>query len=68
MMFLERDAYIDGVVDLAGAFNVWAASPEAAFLNRRFVFAQWDVDALKAKEAEVAQNPTMFTMVLSEGA
>lgn len=33
--------------DLPGNFAVWAASPEAAFLHGRFVWANWDVEELK---------------------
>ncbi|KAI1103981.1 NAD(P)-binding protein [Jackrogersella minutella] len=33
--------------DLPGHFAVWAATPEAAFLHGRFVWASWDVDELK---------------------
>jgi len=51
-------------LSLASGFAVWAASPEAAFLNNRFVWAAWDVDTLKSKAAEIAANPTMFTFVL----
>ena len=32
--------------NLAGNFAVWLASPEAAFLHGRFVWAEWDVDEL----------------------
>ncbi|XXG98351.1 hypothetical protein Hte_004674 [Hypoxylon texense] len=35
---------------LPGNFAVWAASPEAAFLHGRFVWANWDVDGLKSGE------------------
>jgi hypothetical protein len=52
------------IVDLAGAFAVWLASPEAAFLDNRLVFAHWDVDSLKAKEEEIRQNPKLFTIGL----
>ncbi|KAF5981405.1 short-chain alcohol dehydrogenase/reductase [Fusarium bulbicola] len=34
--------------NLPGHFSVWAASPEASFLHGRFVWANWDVDELKA--------------------
>ncbi|KAJ4110262.1 hypothetical protein NW768_012022 [Fusarium equiseti] len=34
--------------DLPGSFAVWAASPEAAFLHGRFVWAAWDVEELKS--------------------
>ncbi|KAF2801216.1 NAD(P)-binding protein [Melanomma pulvis-pyrius CBS 109.77] len=33
-------------VDLPGAFAVWAASKEAAFVHNRLVWASWDVDEL----------------------
>ncbi|KAI9148753.1 Dehydrogenase/reductase SDR family member [Paramyrothecium foliicola] len=33
--------------DLPGSFAVWAASPEAAFLHGRFVWAAWDVNELQ---------------------
>ncbi len=36
------------VVDLAAHFALWAASKEAAFLHGRFVWAEWDVEELKA--------------------
>lgn len=32
--------------DLPGAFAVWAASEEAAFVHNRFVWAAWDVEEL----------------------
>lgn len=36
-------------VDLPAEFMVWLTSPEAAFLNGRCAWANWDVDELKAK-------------------
>lgn len=33
-------------VDLPGAFSVWAASKEAAFVHNRIVWASWDVEEL----------------------
>lgn len=36
------------VVSLPGAFAVWCASGEAAFLHGRFVWSAWDVDELKS--------------------
>lgn len=33
--------------NLGGAFAVWAASGEAAFVHGRFVWASWDVEELK---------------------
>ncbi|KAK3325960.1 hypothetical protein B0H66DRAFT_144341 [Apodospora peruviana] len=52
-------------IDLPASFAVWAASPEAAFLDRRFVWAHWDVDSMKAQAAEIIANPSKFTMTLS---
>ena len=34
------------IASLPGAFAVWAASKEAAFLNGRTVWASWDVEEL----------------------
>jgi hypothetical protein len=36
--------------ELCGAFAVWAASKEAAFLHGRFVWCSWDVEELAAGE------------------
>ncbi|KAK0629559.1 hypothetical protein B0T17DRAFT_525825 [Bombardia bombarda] len=51
-------------IDLPGAFAVWAASDEAAFLNYRFVWANWDVDGLKASKDELSKDPFKFTIGL----
>ncbi|KAL4926817.1 SDR family oxidoreductase [Aspergillus undulatus] len=40
-------------VSLPGNFNVWLASPEAKFLNGKFLYTNWDVDELKAREKEL---------------
>lgn len=34
----------------------WLASPEAAFLKRKFVWANWDVDELKARAKEIESS------------
>ncbi|CAG8955917.1 hypothetical protein HYFRA_00008770 [Hymenoscyphus fraxineus] len=39
--------------ELPGGFSVWLASPEAEFLRGRFLFANWDVDGLKARAEEI---------------
>jgi hypothetical protein len=41
---------------LSADFIVWAASEEAAFLRGRFVFANFDVDELKARKNEIEQG------------
>jgi len=43
-----KDAFIWDEFALPADFSVWAASPEAAWLHGRFVWAHWDVDELKA--------------------
>jgi hypothetical protein len=40
-------------VSLPASFNVWLASPEARFLKGKFLWANWDVDELKARAAEI---------------
>ncbi|PTB62297.1 NAD(P)-binding protein [Trichoderma citrinoviride] len=43
-------------VQLPAHFMVWLASPEAAFLNGRSVWANWDVNELKAKTDAIKQS------------
>ncbi|KAF6811048.1 short chain dehydrogenase [Colletotrichum sojae] len=45
---------------LPAHFSVWLASEEAAFLNGRTVWANWDVDELK-KSAEKIKGGQLFT-------
>ena len=40
-------------MDLPAEFMVWLTSPEAAFLNGRCAWANWDVDELKAKADKI---------------
>ncbi|CAH0032702.1 unnamed protein product [Clonostachys rhizophaga] len=39
-------------VDLPGHFVVWLASPEAQFLNGKFVYSNWDVEELLGRKTE----------------
>ncbi|CZR69610.1 related to peroxisomal short-chain alcohol dehydrogenase [Phialocephala subalpina] len=50
--------------DLPGNFCVWLASPEAEFLNGRYVYVNWDVDELKAKKEEILKDPKLLTLGL----
>jgi hypothetical protein len=47
---------IDVLVNLPAHFNVWIASPEAEFLKGKFVWANWDVDELKALAEKVEES------------
>ncbi|KAF2622530.1 oxidoreductase [Macroventuria anomochaeta] len=40
-------------VGLPAAFMVWLASPEARFLKGKYLWANWDVDELKARRKEI---------------
>ncbi|RFU26478.1 hypothetical protein B7463_g9865, partial [Scytalidium lignicola] len=40
-------------VSLPASFNVWLASPESRFLKGKFLWANWDVDELKAQAKEI---------------
>ncbi|KAF1851289.1 NAD(P)-binding protein [Cucurbitaria berberidis CBS 394.84] len=51
------DGYDD--VSLPANFNVWLASPEARFLKGKFLWANWDVDELKARAEELAKGPLL---------
>ncbi|GAB1196658.1 hypothetical protein APSETT444_005933 [Aspergillus pseudonomiae] len=46
-------------VSLPASFNVWLASGEAHFLKGKYLWANWDVDELKAKEEEIAASPIL---------
>lgn len=41
------------IVDLPADFTVWLASPEASFLKGRQVWANWDVDELRARAGDI---------------
>jgi hypothetical protein len=54
--------------DLPGSFAVWAASPEAAFLHGRFVWAAWDVEELKSGPLrEKLENDETFLKITVKG-
>lgn len=44
------------IVQLPGSVAVWLASDEAAFLTGRFIWANWDVDELKARAIEIRNS------------
>ncbi|KAL4799124.1 putative NADP(+)-dependent dehydrogenase [Aspergillus venezuelensis] len=50
---LPLDSANQCLVDLSGDFAVWLVSEEAAFLNGRYVWANWDVDELRSKSSEI---------------
>jgi len=50
-------------IGLPGAFSVWLASPEAAFLKSKFVWVNWDVDELKAKAEEIEKTKVLTTIL-----
>ncbi|KAF3039406.1 hypothetical protein E8E12_008709 [Didymella heteroderae] len=41
---------------LPAGFIVWLASPEGKFLKGRYLWANWDVDELKAQKAEIKSS------------
>ncbi|KAM0715491.1 hypothetical protein Q7P37_008989 [Cladosporium fusiforme] len=51
-------------IKVPGDFAVWLASPEADFLNGRFVWAQWDVDDLISTKERVASDSSALTIGL----
>lgn len=55
---------MNAAVKLSGDFAVWLASPEAEFLNGRYVWAAWDVDEMIAMKDKVASDPGFLTMSL----
>jgi hypothetical protein len=51
-------------VKMAGDFALWLASPEAEFLNGRFIWAAWDVDEMIGMKEKVASDSSLLTMSL----
>ena len=49
---------------MAAHFAVWLSSQEASFLNGKFVWANWDVDELKAQAVEIEGNPILTANIL----
>ncbi|KAH8728129.1 oxidoreductase [Phaeosphaeriaceae sp. PMI808] len=43
--------------NLPASFMVWLASPEARFLKGKYLWANWDVDELKARANEIETTP-----------
>ncbi|KAH9230241.1 hypothetical protein K456DRAFT_1918798 [Colletotrichum gloeosporioides 23] len=50
-------------ISLPSDFLVWAASQEAAFLNGKFVFANWDVEELKASVGKIEGGADLSLML-----
>jgi NAD(P)-dependent dehydrogenase (short-subunit alcohol dehydrogenase family) len=59
------DAPSEGMTDgkLAGQFFAWLATDEAAFLSGRFVWAEWDIEELKAKKDEILEKDLLLTTI-----
>ncbi|KAL7918793.1 hypothetical protein ACQKWADRAFT_330377 [Trichoderma austrokoningii] len=53
--------------NLPGQVAVWAASPEAEFLHGRFIWANWDVDEVKAVLSKQISEDPNFLKVGIEG-
>ncbi|KAJ5105267.1 short-chain dehydrogenase/reductase [Penicillium alfredii] len=50
--------------NLPGDFCVWASTKAAAFLHGRFVWANWDVDELMARNTEICSQAGMLKIGL----
>lgn len=55
-------------VSLPGHFSVWLASAEARFLTGRFVYANWDVEELKGRAAEIERSDLLKIGLIGEPA
>ncbi|KAL9111037.1 MAG: hypothetical protein Q9227_004470 [Pyrenula ochraceoflavens] len=49
--------------ELAAGFMVWLTLPEAQFLNGKIVWANWDVEELKAKAEEISSGSLMTVRI-----
>lgn len=48
---------------LAGEFFAWVSTDEAEFLSGRFVWAEWDIEELKAKKTEILEKDLLLTTI-----
>ena len=64
----EAHGVIFVLVSLPGNFAVWLASAEADFLAGRFVYANWDVDELKARSEEIKTTDLLKIGLIGEPA
>lgn len=55
-------SFLRTTVELPAHFIVWLLSAEANFLRSRMVWANWDVEQLKAMEGKIAGDPAMLNM------
>ncbi|KAI1813740.1 NAD(P)-binding protein [Poronia punctata] len=46
-------------VSLPASFNLWLASSEAKFLNRKFLWCNWDIEELQARAKELQEGPEL---------
>ena len=61
----ERHVDASGsIADLPASFCVWLASGESDFLKGRIVWANWDVNEMKAKAEEIV-GKDLLTMRLA---
>jgi NAD(P)-dependent dehydrogenase (short-subunit alcohol dehydrogenase family) len=51
-------------VELPAHFSVWLASPESDFLKGKFLWANWDVDDLKALKGKIEADPSVLKVTL----
>jgi hypothetical protein len=67
--FLSRADHLEALVlivwpvELPGQFCVWLASPEAKFLNRKFVWANWDVEEMMERADEIKNSKLLDWML-----
>jgi hypothetical protein len=52
------------LVSLPASFILWLASPEARFLKGKFLWANWDVEELKARSKELESTTQLNVQVV----
>ncbi len=48
---------------MTGKFYAWAATEETDGLSGRFLWAEWDIEELKAKKAEILEKDLLLLTV-----
>jgi NAD(P)-dependent dehydrogenase (short-subunit alcohol dehydrogenase family) len=62
MMQARKAGFVDDE-SLPAHFFVWLSTPDGAFLDGKFVFANWDVEQLVARKDEITSSDLLTSVV-----
>lgn len=51
------------IAELPGSYVIWLCTPDADFLKGRFMYANWDIEELKAQKEQILKE-NLLTLTL----